>query len=613
MYLYFFKDRVLSQQGVARLTPAQLEQVGVFVALASVQGLEVAVLSEPKRAALVFDLLPTYWVEAAGISREQFDHCYFQRTGKHRAGQRLEDTVGKDLTDKVLAPERKLDGRQGEQPLQDFKEIINKSLREDTGMVHGPPPSGRATSTMYYYADAANQTRGPLSLQDLLDLRSKAVIGDTAYVIEVGAPDWRLFSSVLPPPIPPAPSPPPTASSKLAQNYVRNVCPHCQGEYEFLREEMGRESNCPHCNAPVTLQPGESSSSDRGGVEACLSRAQSGDAAAQCELGFYYYTGQSVPKDYGEAAKWFFSAAQQGHAVAQCNLGLCRAFGRGIPQSYPEGIKWFTKAAEQGDVDAAAALGLCYYGALGVGRDDNAAVKWLLHAAQQGSAQAQRSLGICYTYGTGVRKSLEEAFEWTRRAAEQGLVTAQTMLGACYTRGQGVPRNDSEGVKWLRKAAEQGDRSAQTMLGGCCLRGDGVTKDQQQAAKWFRSAAEQGYAPAQCALGGAYYRGEGVAQDNDEAVEWLSRAAQQGFAAAQAELASCYMMGCGVQSDFAEAYKWLSLAAAQGDPGAKFQCAATSIPSNLTAEGRRRAAAFVPKKENPVDEVERDLPRVRQA
>jgi TPR repeat protein len=73
------------------------------------------------------------------------------------------------------------------------------------------------------------------------------------------------------------------------------------------------------------------------------------------------------------------------------------------------------------------------------------------------------------------------------------------------------------------------------------------------------------------------------------------------------------MMGYGVQGDFAEAYKWLSLAAAQGDPGAKFQCAATSIHSNLTAEGRRRAAAFVPKKENPVDEVERYLPRARQA
>ena len=53
-------------------------------------------------------------------------------------------------------------------------------------------------------------------------------------------------------------------------------------------------------------------------------------------------------------------------------------------------------------------------------------------------------------------------------------------------------------------------------------------------------------------------------------------------------------------------------AAAQGEPGAKAWCATTSIPADQMAEGRKRAAAFTPKKENPVDEVERDLPRIRQ-
>ena len=109
-----------------------------------------------------------------------------------------------------------------------------------------------------------------------------------------------------------------------------------------------------------------------------------------------------------------------------------------------------------------------------------------------------------------------------------------------------------------------------------------------------------------------YYRGDGLAQNTDEAAKWLSRAAEQGFAAAQAELANCYIRGHGVRMDFAEAYKWLSLAAAQGKPGAQAQCATTSIPADQIAEGRKRAAAFAPKKENPVDEVERDLPQIRQ-
>ena len=251
-------------------------------------------MSDPEGVSPIFHLLPSAWLETAGVTAEQFDHCYFQRTGRHRAVQRLEDAGGKDLTDRIVGHMGRLDEQQAEQFVQDFKEHMVTSRREGLERAHGPASAEQATGTMYYYADAANQTKGPLSLQGLLDLRSKAVIADTTYVIEAGTQDWKPFSSVLPPPVPPASSPPPSASSIPAQDCLRNVCPQCHGEYEFSRQHLGRESNCPHCNAPVTLQPGPSTLPDNTGVELCLSRAQSGDAAAQCELGFYYYTGQSV-------------------------------------------------------------------------------------------------------------------------------------------------------------------------------------------------------------------------------------------------------------------------------------------------------------------------------
>ena len=57
--------------------------------------------------------------------------------------------------------------------------------------------------TLYYYAEAGNQPEGPVSLEELLDLRRKLVIKDTTYVIEAGTEDWKPFSSLLPSSIPP--------------------------------------------------------------------------------------------------------------------------------------------------------------------------------------------------------------------------------------------------------------------------------------------------------------------------------------------------------------------------------------------------------------------------
>ena len=44
--------------------------------------------------------------------------------------------------------------------------------------------------------------------------------------------------------------------------------------------------------------------------------AEHGSADAQYNLGIMYFTGQGVPKDSAEAAKWFRLAADQGDAAS---------------------------------------------------------------------------------------------------------------------------------------------------------------------------------------------------------------------------------------------------------------------------------------------------------
>jgi uncharacterized protein len=44
--------------------------------------------------------------------------------------------------------------------------------------------------------------------------------------------------------------------------------------------------------------------------------AEKGYAGAQYSLGWMYFNGQGVPKDYDEALRWYREAADQGHAGA---------------------------------------------------------------------------------------------------------------------------------------------------------------------------------------------------------------------------------------------------------------------------------------------------------
>lgn len=40
----------------------------------------------------------------------------------------------------------------------------------------------------------------------------------------------------------------------VKMKYIENKCPKCQGQYEFLEQEAGRDWTCPHCGFPITLR-----------------------------------------------------------------------------------------------------------------------------------------------------------------------------------------------------------------------------------------------------------------------------------------------------------------------------------------------------------------------
>ena len=80
--------------------------------------------------------------------------------------------------------------------------------------------------------------------------------------------------------------------------------------------------------------------------------AESGNATAQHNLGRMYATGDGVPKDSTEAAKWFRKSAEQGDAGAQFYIGAMYAKGDGVPKDLVQAHAWWNIAGSQGFEDA---------------------------------------------------------------------------------------------------------------------------------------------------------------------------------------------------------------------------------------------------------------------
>ena len=73
---------------------------------------------------------------------------------------------------------------------------------------------------------------------------------------------------------------------------------------------------------------------------------------SQIAMGFLFFSGQGVQKDYGEAARWYRLAADQGNASGQHSLGRMYAAGLGVSQDPVTAYKWFNLAVGNGDTTA---------------------------------------------------------------------------------------------------------------------------------------------------------------------------------------------------------------------------------------------------------------------
>jgi Sel1 repeat len=152
------------------------------------------------------------------------------------------------------------------------------------------------------------------------------------------------------------------------------------------------------CGTPQTLplsQEGPTQSSKGGSalppLQALRASAEQGNAEAQFTLGLLYDHGRGLPKDKGEALRWYRRAAMQGDMFAQNALGDNYWEGTGVPKDDREAIWWWRLAADKGFVPAQHSLGkILAGGGQGVAADKPQSYMWLMLSAAQGDKEAGR-------------------------------------------------------------------------------------------------------------------------------------------------------------------------------------------------------------------------------
>ncbi len=155
-----------------------------------------------------------------------------------------------------------------------------------------------------------------------------------------------------------------------------------------------------------------------------------GESRCQEMLGFSYYEGAGVKKDFKEALRWYEMAATQGAVGAQYALGILNAsYHEGLTQNKRKAFYWYRLAAEQGHGPAQYEVGHMYFAGVGVPSDNNQALEWYKLALDSGVAGARNRLGYIYE-----NAGLASKFVGKPKVVAYALYSVDAMEGGFYAR-----------------------------------------------------------------------------------------------------------------------------------------------------------------------------------
>lgn len=271
-------------------------------------------------------------------------------------------------------------------------------------------------------------------------------------------------------------------------------------------------------DGPVRATLSYEQTEDRAAFIAAVRKARQGDSEAQWHVGRTY---AGLGAD-AQALPMLLSAATSGHVSAASLAASFYEDGRGVPKDLGEALRWYRQAAEQGEPASMAALARL------LPAGDPLVLNYLRRSAEAGDADGQYQLGL-FLARQGPAQNVSEALDWFVKAGKQGHLGAQVASAAHLLEGKGVKADRQAGVALLERAARLRDPVANYLLGQAHLTAG--KPDPEAARPPLRVAAMAGHREAQYLYGTLLAQSK-VAEDRREAQEWLEKAQKTGHVVA---------------------------------------------------------------------------------
>ena len=290
-------------------------------------------------------------------------------------------------------------------------------------------------------------------------------------------------------------------------------------------------------------------------IKNILSLARGGDAAAQNEVGNWYYLGRHTDRNYDEAAQWWARSAAQGNVTAIGNLGLCYQYGYGVEADSLKATQLYLRSIKEGNLDL-------------FGRQED--------LAREGSVFSDMLVAACYRTGTGVRKNPDKAIPFLEDAASRGCVEAKMDLGMLYINS----KRPEEAYRWFKEGAADENLTCMYYTAEMQIEGNGTEKNEKKGAEEMLAAARKGFPMAMYYVGKCYFDGIGMDADPAEGLKWYKLGAARNALKAQWNLAQCLREGKVGPVAYDQAIYWYGVAVSKGYRKSFQRLVCDSIPDS---------------------------------
>jgi len=221
-------------------------------------------------------------------------------------------------------------------------------------------------------------------------------------------------------------------------------------------------------------------------LDKALTRAGTGDAAAQTLVAEMMTKGLGIKRDAKTAVFWYQKAAEGGDPAAMFQYALLLMSGRDVPHDKKKADEFMRKAAEAGNSSAQFNWAQILVSDNPGDKGLHLALPFYEKSASQGVADAQYAVAQLYAALKDLpQEKKAKAREWLERAAKAGFDTAQLDMGVWLVNGVGGERDYDKGFEWMRIAAHRGNVVAQNKLAHLYINALGTRPNPVEAAKWY--------------------------------------------------------------------------------------------------------------------------------